>query len=86
MELDVRNATSSPDVSNSGEDAQSTETSKRSDRKYKLLCNPSNLPKPPLPATKDVTGSARTKETAIMLKDYFYHAKMRSIKRGDRRK
>lgn len=27
MELDVRNATSSPDVSNSGEDAKSTETS-----------------------------------------------------------
>jgi hypothetical protein len=86
MELDVRNATSSPDVSNSGEDAQSTETSKRSDRKYKLLCNPSNLPKPPLPATKETSEAGKPKYILNIIKDYFYHAKMRSIKRGDRRK
>ena len=86
MELNVRNATRSLDAPSSAEDVLSTETSKISDRKCKLLCNPISLPHPPRPATKSVRESRKSKEIAIMLKDYFYHAKMRNIKRGDRRK
>lgn len=67
------------------EDVQISETSERSERKYKLLCNPSNLPKPPLPATKETNEAGKPKYILNIIKDYFYHAKMRSIKRGDRR-
>lgn len=52
----------------------------------RLLVNPDKLPKPPATAAKSFQRNQVTKETAIMLKDYYYHAKMRSIKRSTGRR
>ena len=51
----------------------------------RLLVNPDKLPKPPATATKSFQRNQVTKETAIMLKDYFYSAKMKAINRSIKR-
>ena len=70
------------------EDAPNTgaqETSKERSNGSVLKCDPARLPKPPRPATKSHDESQETKTDKTMIKDYFYHAKMRSVKRGNRR-
>lgn len=61
------------------------ETSKERSNGSMLKCDPARLPKPPRPATKSHDESQETKTDKTMLKDYFYHTKMRSVKRGNRR-
>ena len=64
----VQTVTNQNDVSNSAEPAPNTETSKTSKPKYRLLCNPQNLLKPPYPQPKI---PEMTKEQTRKVKDYF---------------
>lgn len=73
--------TSTEGAPNSG----TQEISKERSNGSMLKCDPARLPKPPRPATKSHDESQETKTDKTMLKDYFYHAKMRSVKRGNRR-
>lgn len=67
----MKNAISSQDVLNSGEDAQNTETSKRSDRKCRLLCDPSNLPRVPYSRPRVLQVREMPRECALQVSDYF---------------
>ena len=73
--------TSTEGAPNSG----TQEISKERSNGSMLKCDPARLPKPPRPATKSHDESQETKTDKTMIKDYFYHAKMRSVKRGNRR-
>lgn len=64
----AKDATNNQDVSNSAEPAPNTETSKTSKPKYRLLCNPRNLLKPPYSQPKI---PEMTREQARKVKDYF---------------
>ena len=67
----MKNAISSQDVLNSVEDAQSTETSKRSDRKCRLLCDPANLPRVPYSRPRVLQVREMSKECAMQVTDYY---------------
>lgn len=73
--------TSTADAPNTG----TQEISKERSNGSILKCDPARLPKPPRPATKSHDESMETRTERTLLKDYFYHAKMRSVKKGARR-
>jgi len=64
----VQTVTNQSGVSSKEESAPNTETLKTSKPKYRLLCNPQNLPEPPYPQPKI---PVMTKEQTRKVKDYF---------------
>lgn len=67
----VKDAISENDALNSGDNAQSTETSKTFGKKLKLLCNPQRLPEPITPRTEEYRESDETPEIKRELKAYY---------------
>lgn len=65
----VTNATNTTAVLSGEESAPSTETSKKSGRSCKLLCNPQRLPKPKAPRAKT---KEMSEETLRIVKHYFH--------------
>lgn len=65
----VTNATNTTAVLSEEESAQNTETSKKSGRSCKLLCNPQRLPKPKAPMAK---AKEMSEETQRIVKHYFH--------------
>jgi hypothetical protein len=66
------NATNSDDVLNSEESAPSTEISKTSEPRLRLLCSPQNLPETKIPKTEEYRETDKTMQAE--LKAYFYAA------------
>ena len=71
----VTNATNSGDVSSKEESAPSIETSKKSEKKCRLLCSPQRLPETKLPKTEEYRETNKSKQAE--LKAYFYAAGFR---------
>ena len=71
----VKTATNSGDVSSKKESAPNIETSKTSEKKCRLLCNPISLPEPKIPKTKEYQETDKSKQAEI--KAYFYAAGFR---------
>lgn len=73
--MNATNATNSDDVSSKEESAPSIETSKKSEKKCRLLCSPLNLPETRLPKTEEYRETDKYKQAE--LKDYFWTAGFR---------
>lgn len=65
----VQAVTNTTAVLSGEESAQNTETSKKSGRSCKLLCNPQRLPKPKAPRAK---AKEMSEETLRIVKHYFH--------------
>lgn len=68
----VTNATNTTAVLSEEESAPSTETSKKSGRSCKLLCNPQRLPKPKAPRAKLPDAKKMTMKTKHVVRDFFW--------------
>ena len=71
----MSNATSLTDASSKEESAPSIETSKKSEKKCRLLCSPQNLPETKIPKTEEYRETNKSKQAE--LKAYFYAAGFR---------
>ena len=71
----VTNATNPDDVSSKEESAPSIETSRTSEPRLRLLCNPISLPEPKIPKTEEYQETDKSKQAE--LKAYFYAAGFR---------
>lgn len=71
----VKTVTSLTDASNSVEDAPSIETSKKSEKKCRLLCSPQNLPETKIPKTEEYRETKP--DIRRELKDYFWKQKFK---------
>ena len=71
----VKTVTNLDGVSNKGESAPSIETSKKSEKKCRLLCSPQNLPETKIPKTEEYREMDKSKQAE--LKAYFYAAGFR---------
>ena len=78
----VKTVTNLDGVSNKGESAPSIETSKKSEKKCRLLCSPQNLPETKFPKTEEYQET--DPNIRRELKDYFWLQKFK--KQPTRRK
>lgn len=69
--MHVNDATNEPDASNSAENAPSSETSKKSEKKLKLRCDPQSLPKSPVPPVKLPNEEELSYDVKYAVKNFF---------------
>lgn len=84
--MHVNDATNEPDASNNADDAQSTEISKTSRKKCRLLCKPSELPPSPIPQPNLIDEKDMDYDTKYVIKNFFCDRQRKALKKArDRR-
>ena len=80
--MSAENATNTTGASSAEESAPSIETSKKSKRKLRLLCNPAELPKPKAPKARLPKKEELTAEERTKINDYFFDHRAKAIKKA----
>ena len=80
--MSAENATNTTGASSAEESAPSIETSKKSKRKLRLLCNPAKLPKPKAPKARLPKKEELTAEERTKINDYFFDHRAKAIKKA----